>query len=112
MSLRTFIWLIDKSATRKTSLRTKTISFGDGYEQNFSEGINNKRKSWNCKCTGYRNEVETIYNFLIEHNGVIPFYMPTIDSGAYITKGDIGLNHVGGDVWSVDFNVQQFFGAL
>lgn len=109
--MKSFIWEIDAQSSRETELRVKKISFGDGYEQTFSEGINNQIKKWTCKCTGYRNAMEIIYNFLTATKGVTPFLIPTLDNGIYRVDGGIAFNHVGGDTWSVSFNLKQVFGA-
>ncbi len=108
--LKTFTWCVDAGASRTTELKTNAVSFGDGYEQVSSFGINNARKSWQVTKTGRLAELEAIYDFLIEHKGVTPFYL-TIrgETKAYRTVGSVDEPHLGADVWQISFNLKQAF---
>lgn len=110
MALRTFTWCVDAGATRTTELKTNVVQFGDGYEQVSSFGINNARKNWQVTRTGRLAELEAIYQFLIEHGGVTPFYLTLRgETKAYRTDGAIDEPHLGADVWSISFNLKQVF---
>lgn len=110
MALRTFTWCVNAGATEDTELKTNTVSFGDGYEQVSSFGINNARANWQVAKTAKLAEIDAIYQFLLEHKGVTPFYL-TINSETktYRTDGSISKNHIGADVWSISFNLKQAF---
>ena len=110
MVLKTFTWCVDAGATRTTTLKTNTVSFGDGYEQVSSFGINNVRETWQVTKTGRLAEIEAIYQFLIEHGGVTPFYLTLRgETKTYRTVGEISEPHLGADVWQISFNLKQAF---
>lgn len=110
MALRTFEWCVDAGASRTTELKTNNVSFGDGYEQVSSFGINNARTAWQVAKTARLAEIDAIYDFLIEHKGVTPFYL-TINgkTKTYLTEGSISKSHLGADVWQISFNLKQVF---
>lgn len=110
MALKTFTWCVDAGASRTTELKTNTVSFGDGYEQVSSFGINNARTAWQVAKTARLAEINAIYQFLIEHKGVTPFYL-TINgkTKTYRTDGAISKAHLGADVWQISFNLKQVF---
>lgn len=108
--LRTFTWCVNAGATQNTELKTRTTQFGDGYEQVSSTGINNVSTSWQVAKTAKLAEINAIYQFLLEHKGVTPFYL-TINgkTKTYRTDGSISKNHIGADVWQISFNLKQVF---
>lgn len=108
--LRTFTWCVDAGASRTTELKTNVTQFGDGYEQVSSFGINNARESWSVTKTAYKAEIDAIYDFLIEHKGVTPFYVEIAgETKTYRTDGSIGTPHQSADVWQTSFNLKQVF---
>ncbi|OLF40782.1 phage tail protein [Psychrobacter sp. Rd 27.2] len=110
MALRTFDWCVDAGATRTTALKTNTVQFGDGYDQVSSFGINNVRETWQVAKTAYKAEIDAIYDFLIEHKGVTPFYVTIAgDTKTYRTDGAISAPHQSGNVWQISFNLKQAF---
>ena len=110
MALRTFTWCVDAGATQDTELKTKTVSFGDGYEQVSSFGINNARAAWSASKTAKLVEINAIYQFLLDHKGVAPFLL-TINglTRTYRTDGNISKAHLSADVWQISFNLKQVF---
>ena len=110
MALKTFTWCVDAGASRTTELKTNTVSFGDGYEQVSSFGINNARMTWQVTKTAYKAEIDAIYNFIIEHKNVTPFYVDIAgDIKTYRTTDNPTTSHIGGDVWQLSFNLKQVF---
>lgn len=108
--LKTFTWCINAGATEDTELKTNVTQFGDGYEQVSSIGINNARTAWQVAKTARLTEINAIYQFLIEHKGVTPFYMLINgDTKTYRTEGNISKSHVAADVWQISFNLKQVF---
>ena len=108
--LRTFEWEINAGAAQDTELKTNTVSFGDGYEQVSSFGINNDRTAWQVAKTAKFAEIEAIYQFLMEHKGVTPFYLAINGvTKTYRTDGSISKAHLGADVWQISFNLKQVF---
>lgn len=108
--LRTFTWCVNAGATQDTELKTNTVSFGDGYEQVSSFGINNARTSWSVAKTAKLAEILAIYQFLLDHKGTAPFYL-TINGATktYRTDGNISKAHISGSVWQISFNLKQVF---
>ncbi len=108
--LRTFTWCVNAGVTQDTELKTNVVSFGDGYEQVSSFGINNARTSWSVAKTARLAEIDAIYQFLLDHKGVTPFLL-TINGTekTYRTDGNISKAHLGADVWQVSFNLKQVF---
>ena len=75
-----------------------------------SFGINNVRETWQVTKTGRLAEIEAIYQFLVEHGGVTPFYVTIAgDTKTYRTEGEPSTAHMGGNVWSISFNLKQVF---
>lgn len=108
--LRTFEWEINAGATQDTELKTNTVSFGDGYEQVSSFGINNARTSWQVAKTAKLPEINAIYQFLMEHKGITPFYLTINDvTKTYRTDGEVSKAHISYDVWQISFNLKQVF---
>ena len=110
MALKTFTWCVDAGATRTTEPRTNTVQFGDGYDQVSSFGINNVRESWQVAKTGRKTEIDAIHAFLVEHKNVTPFHATIAgEVGAYRSTGSPSTTHLGGNVWSISFNLKQVF---
>ena len=110
MALKTFEWCVDAGASRTTELKTNTVSFGDGYEQVSSFGINNARESWPVTKTGYKAEIDAIYDFIVEHKNVTPFYVEIAgETKTYRTDSNPTTSHIGAGVWQISFNLKQAF---
>lgn len=110
MALKTFSWCVDAGATSTTDLKVNAVSFGDGYEQVSSVGINNEHVSWQVTKTAYKEEIDAIRKFLVDHKGVTPFYAKIAgETKTYRTDGTIGQPHQSGNVWQISFNLKQVF---
>lgn len=112
MAPKTFTWDISNDSTESTSTSATHISFGDGYEQSASFGINNNRKSWQCSKTDTKAVIDEIYRFLVATKGVGPFnFTPLPDEPAIKVRldGEVNRNRVGGNVWTISFTLKQVF---
>lgn len=112
MALKTFTWDISNDSSESTSTNATHISFGDGYEQSVSFGINNSRKSWQCSRTDKKAVIDEIYRFLIATNGVEAFnFTPLADEPSIKVRldGEISRQQQGGNVWQISFNLKQVF---
>lgn len=112
MALKTFTWDISNDSSESTSTNATHISFGDGYEQSVSFGINNSRKSWQCSRTDKKAVIDEIYRFLIATNGVEAFnFTPLADEPSIKVRldGEVSRNRVGGNVWTISFTLKQVF---
>ena len=96
--------------SKNTKATVKTVSFGDGYTQRFSHGINNKKTNYNGSKTGdYKTVIQPIEEFLEAHDGVIPFYWqdPTGAIKLY-TCEQWGVSQNKANIWNISLNFEQF----
>ncbi|AKG09053.1 hypothetical protein AAX05_01405 [Moraxella bovoculi] len=110
--MKTFTWDISNDSSESTSTNATHISFGDGYEQSVSFGINNSRKSWQCNKVDKKAVIDEIYRFLIATKGVEPFnFKPLADEPGIKVRldGEVSRNRVGGNVWTISFTLKQVF---
>lgn len=111
MSERLFIWaesLAENSGTH--SFNTLSSKFGDGYEQNVSVGINNRKGSWNFTRTDSESLITEIKNFLDDHKGADSFYWQSPKDGRIRVKaGDYQLVDRGSGTWKISTTFTQVF---
>lgn len=74
MSTETFTWRPLAGAQGDVILRTLSARFGDGYQQDAADGINNKVQSWPLRFVGDADFIEAIQDFLDRHAGAKSFY--------------------------------------
>ena len=105
-----FPYCINAGASKTVDINTKSVRFGDGYEQTFSFGINNTSISWSCSKTDTETVINEIEDFIISHKNVEPFYM-TIrgKKNLYKCVGSLQSNQEEGKYWTISFNVKQSF---
>lgn len=87
--MATFSYTPDFGATKKLQPRINSISFGDGYEQRATFGINNNPQTWNLSFSNRADsEAEAIDEFLTARGGMESFlWTPYNESqGRYICK--------------------------
>ena len=112
MSDRLFTYETDldgNSATNQFSVLTS--KFGDGYEQNASVGINNKKGQWAYQRTAYLDEITAIKQFFDDHKGADSFLWNHPTDGEVRVKTDVQYQKVclGGDVWRISTTFFQTF---
>lgn len=84
-----FTWIPDFGANKKITPKIRSISFGDGYEQRATFGINNKPKVWSLTFSKRRDtEALAIDTFLDNLGGVQSFNWTPYNGnqGKYICK--------------------------
>ena len=93
---------------RFTILNSK---FGDGYEQNISVGINNRKGEWAYQRTGYKAEIRLIKAFFDKHKGADSFLWDSPLDGEVRVKTDTNYSpiHIGGGVWRISTKFTQVF---
>lgn len=107
---RTFPYIINAGASKTIEINTKSVKFGDGYQQDFSFGINNSSESWSCSKTDSETVINEIEDFILSHNNVDPFYMTLRGKkGLYKVVGSIQSNHDSGDLWTISFNIKKAY---
>lgn len=85
MSYREFTWVPLIGAEGVHTFSRHAAKFGDGYMQVVGDGINNRRQSWPLQFRGKEEQIKPIQDFLIEHEGVRPFFWtpPLGERGLY-----------------------------
>lgn len=107
---RTFPYPINAGASKSIEVNTRSVKFGDGYEQLYSFGINNTSTSWSCSKTDSEVIINEIEDFILSHNNVDPFYMTLRGkTSLYKVVGSIQSNQDSGDLWTISFNIKQAF---
>ncbi|ENX34894.1 hypothetical protein F889_01534 [Acinetobacter colistiniresistens] len=112
MGDKVFKWECDlegNSQTQKFSVLN--TSFGDGYEQNTSVGINNIKGEWKYQRTAYKAEILEIKAFFDEHMGSQSFLWESPLDGQVRVKTDTSYApmQLGGDVWRIMTNFKQVY---
>lgn len=107
---RTFPYVVNAGASKSIEIDTKSVKFGDGYEQTFSFGINNTSISWSCSKTDSETVINEIEDFILSHKNVDPFYMTMRGkTGLYKVVGGIQSSQDSGDLWTISFNIKQAY---
>lgn len=111
MSNLKFTWCQDlEGNSSTTSFNTLTSSFGDGYEQNISIGINNQKGVWQYARTGTKDEILSIRNFLYQHKGADSFLWDSpLDGEVRVKSGELQISKVGGLIWRISTTFTQVY---
>ena len=110
--MKQFVWDINIDSSETTSYRFNKLSFGDGYEQAFSVGINNRRKSWQCSKTDYKAVIDAMVAFFDSTSGLEPFlFRPVPDEPPLLVRlsSEVSRQKLGGNVWKIGFSIEQVF---
>lgn len=85
--------------------------FGDGYEQNISVGINNRKGEWSYKRTSTKDEIIQIKAFFDKHKGADSFLWDSPLDGEVRVKTDTSYtpSQVGGMIWTISTTFTQVF---
>lgn len=69
-----FTWVPSAGTAPEINFRTKTVKFGDGYEQRAPDGINSVSKRWNIVFENIKaTDAKTITDFLETKKGSTSF---------------------------------------
>ncbi|QDJ92677.1 phage tail protein [Acinetobacter haemolyticus] len=112
MSDRTFTWDCDLDGNSHTqNFNVLTSVFGDGYEQNTSVGINNRKGEWRYQRTASLSEIQAIKTFFDDHKGTESFLWQSPLDGLVRVKTDTNYtpSQIGGDVWQISTMFKQVF---
>lgn len=111
MSDRIFNW--DTSLEGNSGTNTFNVlssQFGDGYEQNVSVGINNRKGSWPFNRKASEAVIIEIKNFLDEHKGADSFiWISPKDGQLRVKAGDYQLTELGSNLWQISTTFTQVF---
>lgn len=67
MALQTFTWSPRNGPSADIQDRTRSVQYGDGYEQVTGDGINPETQSWPLTFTGLNADIKPILAFLRLH---------------------------------------------
>ena len=111
MSNQKFTWCNDLDGNSQTSsFKVLQSSFGDGYTQRASVGINNRSSTWVYKKTGKKALILEIKAFFDAHKGADSFLWDSpLDGEVRVVAGDYMPVSLGGDVWSISTTFTQVF---
>ncbi|MDO5650572.1 MAG: phage tail protein [Moraxella sp.] len=112
MAGKHFNFKLQIDSTQTITPKISAVSFGDGYEQVVSHGINNLVTTWSCHVQGKKTVIDTALAFLLDTKGVTPFVITPIAGEPSVTvrlDGAVNRSNVGGDIWQIAFAVKQVF---
>lgn len=89
---------------------TLDTSFGDGYMQTISVGINNRRSTYAYQLTERKAEIDKVKAFFDEHKGAKAFIYPSLTDGdVKVRAKDYSISKVGFDVYRISTTFEQVF---
>lgn len=94
--METFDFPVETKPTGTVNFRTRSIGFGDGYEQRVGDGLHNKVQSWNITIDSSFEETQLVIDFLDRHKGYVKFQWtpPGGIPGYYICPSYTQVPHV------------------
>lgn len=111
MSNLKFTWCNDLDGNSQTSsFKVLQSSFGDGYTQRTSVGINNRSSTWAYKRTEKKEVIMQIKAFFDAHKGTDSFLWDSpLDGEVRVVAGDYMPISLGGGIWSISTTFTQDF---
>lgn len=112
---KTYTWPLQAQhqGAVQTSVRTRSVTLGDGYEQVAEDGINTQRTTYTLQHVGNKTEVVPIREFLLA--GVVAaFYFtpPYGVTGLYRVVADsVSITPISSRVCAVNATLRQCFGV-
>lgn len=64
---------VDTGVTGEANFRVRSIRFGDGYQQDVKDGLNNKEDSWPVSASGPQADIQPLIDFLDARGGAEAF---------------------------------------
>lgn len=96
--METFNFPIETKPTGTVNFRTRSVGFGEGYEQRVGDGLNTKVQIWNVTIDNSYEVTQQVMDFLDRHSGYIAFqWVPPgrSEPRKYICEGYTEVPHVG-----------------
>ncbi|MGY5394565.1 phage tail protein [Acinetobacter sp. NigerLNRRAM0016] len=111
MSNLIFTWDNDLSGNSGThQFNTLSSSFGDGYEQNVSVGINNRKGTWPITKTAKKEVIQSIKQFLDSHKGADSFLWESpLDGQVRVKAGEYQIVYRGSGLYRLTTTFTQVF---
>lgn len=80
---------------------SKSVSFGDGYEQDISMGINTTKRNWSWEIIDDLDKITAIENFLIATKGSTVFDWESPRGWITVKVTDLKCLPLGGKLWKL-----------
>ncbi|MBL0319635.1 MAG: phage tail protein [Alphaproteobacteria bacterium] len=109
----TFTYAPDYGATARREPRTKSVRFGDGYEQRQSDGINTNPEIWDLNFTNWsETDGNAIDDFLAARGSIESFdWTPPGGSAGKFVCRNWSKSYVIGNLISISATFEQVFEA-
>lgn len=100
--VKRFTWdVVMDDTSIAIDFNAKTISMGDGYEQDISIGINNSKETWNWAVIDSFTNVRTIKDFLESTKGSESFWWASPFSDIRVKVSNLQMKPMGGNLWKI-----------
>ncbi|WP_035060615.1 phage tail protein [Andreprevotia chitinilytica] len=108
--IETFTWSPRLGPSGQIKLRVKSARFGDGYQQDVGDGLNNIEQSWPLAFTGDESYVRPIKAFLERHQGYKAFnWTPPLGTPGRYKVVEFNLTPGSGGLYTVTATLTQSF---
>lgn len=94
--METFNYPVETKPTGNVNFRTRSIGFGEGYEQRVGDGLHTKLQIWNITIDSDYATTQQVMDFLDRHRGYLRFQWtpPGGQLGYYICQAYSQVPHV------------------
>lgn len=105
-----FTWCVRTEITGTGTFATRSAQFGDGYQQNASEGLNNESQQWPISMVGRASKVGPALEFIRARKGAVSFLWtpPLGEQGLYLCK-TYNITAHGNGVFTLSATFEQTF---
>lgn len=105
---------ISQGSTRTRTNRVRTAQFGDGYQQDAPDGINNLIDTWSISIENLNNAERATFWSVMDAVGSWDYltwtpFGETTSKRFKVTPDGVQEQPVSGDLWSVSFTLKQVF---
>lgn len=105
-----FTWDVRVGTAGSAEFRTKKSQFGDGYSQEFEDGLNSEVQSWPISMVGYESAIAPPLEFLRTHGGATSFqWTPPLGVQGWYRCKSYGITGHGNDAYTLTADFQQVF---
>lgn len=101
-------------ATKRTEPKTRRVSFGDGYEQRFTMGLQQRPDIWTLRwdlSNSDANDLEAFFKARADDSAAFTWTPPEIDAvpGKWVCDGSWSREHYDYDRSRIDATFRQVF---
>lgn len=109
--METFTWHPRIEMEEEPTFNVTSIQFGDGYKQEFAQGINNVSFSYSAEFLGRPADMELIIQFILRHQGYKPFKWtpPGKTEEMFFVAKDLRITHASALVKRFTVRFEQRF---